>query len=89
MIPRALYDEIRTLNAPAAKTLRGRWIEGTHSGAKITIAEAEQLYDVAGEDALTRDVAAGMRETKLDAASVAYRNDQKKKTRKRKKRTKR
>lgn len=106
MIPRALYDDIRTLNAPEAQKLRAKYGIGSSgaplttgcmghellfkhasggSGAKITIAEAEQLYDVAGGQ-LAAVVAQGMQETKFAEAAMTYRKEQKKKkTRTRKK----
>ena len=83
MIPPELYDQIRTLNAPAAKTLREAWLDGPCSGAKITIVEATRLYELAG-DKLARAVTDGLTTTRLDGLSVEHRNAHKKKARKKK-----
>lgn len=84
MIPPELYDQIRTLNAPAAKTLREAWLDGPCSGAKITIVEATRLYELAG-DKLARTVTDGLTTTRLDGLRVEHRAAQKKKAAKRKK----
>lgn len=87
MIPRPLYDAIRTLHAPGAKTLREKWFRTASSGAKITIAEAERLYAIAGAQ-LKADVDIEVTATRMAAYEMELRTQRQKRQAKARRRKK-
>lgn len=87
MIPDALYQDMRKLNAPEAKKLREAWFDGPCSGAKLTITECERLHELAGGQ-LHAAVSVALQETERVGAKIAYQKEQKKAAQKRRRQKK-